>query len=953
MRNLALLALAATLALGQGLPFIGTIRGSAAQGQVLYATTASGGYFRSTDSGATWAPMYVTEAGLAQPPFQGLAVDHVRESTVYVATTPAAGGVWKSTDAGATWSRANTGLPATGAVTNTRLFLVSNGDLYLRLDTALYKSSNGAATWTRLERALPGNSAPFDINFTNPRQMFYAQQAAVWRSTDEGANWQLAGALRTFGDATTGAACLVTDPQYPNRVYICVAGPLFRVGDAPVTGLHRSTDGGGSLIPPATGGQPTGAFVDATGGPLVYLQNSAGGYCKSNDYGQTIRCPADSTLVPNIVPTSGRLQYLERRNANVVWAIANRFGTGSAQSTVMLRSRDAGETWQVVDGRAKATLGRPVSISATVAPGSSAVEPLAVASPDIPTAAMPFTVTTSGEAWFTVNRAGGTTPAALTVTLRTEGLAAGSRHEGWIRVEAPEAANMAVTIPVVLQVGRLSTGPAPLYSGAIFAGNGTTAFSGDGGPATEAGISDAREIAADRAGNILFIANGQARIRRVNPSGRIDTVVGTGANAVAANGTAAAQAPVNFPRGLAVDPAGTIFYGESSTVRQLSNGTVGTAIPSSASLTVAHLAVDPLNRLWIAGGGGIARYVPPASATRLPLTQAPTGTTIRTDGFAIDGAGNFYVSDSLRDRVYRISSAGLVTLYAGNGTEEGQDAAPATATGLDSPTSLAVDRKGNLFLLESTRQRIRVVTPEGFLYTVSPQVEWRTIRSLAVDGDGNLYASTPLYLYKFTPQPTPPPNVTGMPKNGASGAEQVSPGTLFTVDGEYLANIEETGRAETLGGAAVAINGKPVMLEHAGANRLSGQIPGDLEPGTATLTVTVNGVMSNEVAFPLLPLAPGIYSGPGDTLVENGEASLLITGFGAVDEGGKAVTEFQVRLGELEPLAVEVHAVEGRPGLGRAKFRLPEGLASGEYAVTLVSGEIASNTVTITVPEPM
>src|ERR1700722_7321081 len=70
---------------------------------------------RSVDLGKTWAPMYVTHAGLPQPPVNGFAVDPLNSNTAYLATTIAAGTFWKSTDAGLTWFQASAGLPGTGA----------------------------------------------------------------------------------------------------------------------------------------------------------------------------------------------------------------------------------------------------------------------------------------------------------------------------------------------------------------------------------------------------------------------------------------------------------------------------------------------------------------------------------------------------------------------------------------------------------------------------------------------------------------------------------------------------------------------------------------------------------------------------------------------------------------------------------------------------------------------
>jgi len=67
-------------------------------------------------------------------------------------------------------------------------------------------------------------------------------------------------------------------------------------------------------------------------------------------------------------------------------------------------------------------------------------------------------------------------------------------------------------------------------SGAItvIAGNGTSGFSGDGGPATSAQLFEARSVAVDAAGNVYIADTGNLRVRRVDTSGIITTVAGGG-----------------------------------------------------------------------------------------------------------------------------------------------------------------------------------------------------------------------------------------------------------------------------------------------------------------------------------------------------------------------------------------------------------------------------------------
>ena len=91
------------------------------------------------------------------------------------------------------------------------------------------------------------------------------------------------------------------------------------------------------------------------------------------------------------------------------------------------------------------------------------------------------------------------------------------------------------------------------------AGNGTAGFSGDGGPATNAQLASGMEgLAVDNAGNLYIADYGNSRIRKVDPSGIITTVAGTGPSGVSSNGDGglAIDAPL-VPAGLALDASAT------------------------------------------------------------------------------------------------------------------------------------------------------------------------------------------------------------------------------------------------------------------------------------------------------------------------------------------------------------------------------------------------------------
>ncbi|MGA1994268.1 MAG: hypothetical protein ABSH45_00695 [Bryobacteraceae bacterium] len=96
------------------------------------------------------------------------------------------------------------------------------------------------------------------------------------------------------------------------------------------------------------------------------------------------------------------------------------------------------------------------------------------------------------------------------------------------------------------------------------AGTGTCGYSNDGGPATSAQILAVTAIALDAAGN-LYIADARAGVvRRVDTSGTIMTIVGTGNPGEGAEAVPANATPLNGPDGLAVDAQGDLFIAEAA-----------------------------------------------------------------------------------------------------------------------------------------------------------------------------------------------------------------------------------------------------------------------------------------------------------------------------------------------------------------------------------------------------
>ena len=165
---------------------------------------------------------------------------------------------------------------------------------------------------------------------------------------------------------------------------------------------------------------------------------------------------------------------------------------------------------------------------------------------------------------------------------------------------------------------------------ATVAGNGTTGYSGDGGPAIGAGLNNPEAVAVDAAGN-LYIADAiNNRIRKVTTDGNIRTIAGSStAGGYGGDGGLATNALLNHPRGVAVDGAGNIYIADTFNQR------VRIVVPSGIIYTIAGLGVQ-----GYAGDGGPAL---------LAEFNFPTGVTV--------SGANVYICDSSNAAVRLLTPA--------------------------------------------------------------------------------------------------------------------------------------------------------------------------------------------------------------------------------------------------------------------------------------------------------
>src|SRR6266700_3779145 len=239
------------------------------------------------------------------------------------------------------------------------------------------------------------------------------------------------------------------------------------------------------------------------------------------------------------------------------------------------------------------------------------------------------------------------------------------------------------------------------------AGTGTGGFSGDGGPATQARMTNPQGVAVGPDGSLYIADNFNLRIRRVGLDGIITTVVGDGSfcgqvggfptdssfGALCGNGVPATRAKLAGPMGLAFGPDGSLYFSEPS-----------------------------LSRVRRVGPNGIIRTFAGSSQTQNMGDGGPaTLAAVRgASGLAVGPDGSVYItalqSGALADptfRIRRVASSGIITTVVGTGAFIGNsnqrgwagDGGPAAAAQVGQVSSVAVGPDGNFAFPDNERMR--------------------------------------------------------------------------------------------------------------------------------------------------------------------------------------------------------------------------------------------------------
>lgn len=590
--------------------------------------------------------------------------------------------------------------------------------------------------------------------------------------------------------------------------------------------------------------------------------------------------------------------------------------------------------------------------------------------------------------------------------------------------------------PLALGVLSLSCVWGQQYTINTYAGNGSAGFSGDSGAASSAQLSSPVGLAFDSSGNLYVADSANVRVREIS-GGTISTVAGNGTKgfqeAIVSMPTVATSAEMQAPTGVAVDSVGDIIIADATNqvIWEVAEGTTakGLGVPAGTIITIAGtnvggysgdgglsglaqldfptgVAIDKFGNIYIAdSGNNVIREI--TSSNGVINTIVGGTATVQQlhdpESVLVDSAGNLYISEQDGLRISKFSNGNL-TVLAGNGyVGYTGDNGPATDASLDEPTGMALDANGYLYICDTDNSVIRKISPDGIITTIAGQ-EINGLptsgyygdggfatnallafpRGIVVDSSGNVYFSDTQNNVIRVLKPQAPSVASGGVVNAASFGKGISPGGLATVFGSNFTGAGLSAAAASLpltpnlGGVSVQVNGVPAPVLYENSGQINFQIPWETKPGTATLTVSANGIASSQVNITVEPAAPGLFVSGSQAIVQNSDFSLntsgnpakagstimaYLTGAGAVNnqpaDGAAASSS------PLSQVSSTVTAtIGGKPaqvsfaglapgfvGLWQANIVVPSGLSKGDLPLIVTAGGQSSNSGNVSVSQ--
>lgn len=307
------------------------------------------------------------------------------------------------------------------------------------------------------------------------------------------------------------------------------------------------------------------------------------------------------------------------------------------------------------------------------------------------------------------------------------------------------------------------------------AGSWEGGYSGDGGPALEASLSQPIDIAFDKTGNMYIGETGNAIIRKVSTSGIVSTFAGVaGYPGYSGDGGPATSAKISIPMGLVFDTIGNLYFSSNgrNCIRKIDvTGKITTVVGTGIG--------------GFSGDGGLA--------TNAQVTL--------TGHIAFDKNKNLIVPDYKNHRIRKVNQSGIISTIAGTGALDNTgDGGYALSASIGEMASVVCDNLNNLFLFDCTKGLVRKISTDGTISTIAgtgtPGFNGdgealltqfaKDMTGNAVDNWGNLYIADPMnnrirkIVFNVGINNTPPPTNTIIHPNPTSTQITLTANTTIT-----------------------------------------------------------------------------------------------------------------------------------------------------------------------------
>lgn len=495
------------------------------------------------------------------------------------------------------------------------------------------------------------------------------------------------------------------------------------------------------------------------------------------------------------------------------------------------------------------------------------------------------------------------------------------------------------------------------------AGQGPLGWEDGSGPR----LRDPVAVTVDASGNVWISDYSGNRIWRLDSTGNLSLIAGTGDAGYDVDQNLAARAILNRPRGIAASPRGHLF------------------IADSANHRVREL--DPAGVIRRIAGTGTAGYGGDGQSSLVAQLNTPTDV-------AIDSEGNLYIADSANHCVRKVRSDGLIETVAGTGAAGfSGEGGPAREAQLHSPSGVAVDTQGQLIIADTGNHRVRLVDKAGRIWTIAGdgfagftgetgwghEVRLHWPADVAVGRDGSIFVVDAGNQRVRKLVPAIGASVGGaVPRcrvlHAATWREsQLAPGQLVSVFGDQIGPTQpvvarSADPPDSLAGVEVWVGDLRARLLYVSSGQINLQLPDGLTTsGQAEVIVLREGRPACAAVIRLAAVAPGLFTehgGDGQLLALNADgtrngpanpaprgSSVRLYGTGlerlaaaqaSQDVAASAIAEMEVdvRVGGI-PVEVMLRPLQGSPGVTEILVRLPEGfVTSGTLPVEVWVGSV-------------